>query len=484
MSDAGYEERAKPRHQVGRTQAAWFLSITALTALAIVWGTRPTVYTKFLNPQFVSYGSLLLCSSYQSPRAQAKAQVYASELEPWLSDPDVFKVYLARNHVLDKIAERAGKVSLDLLRGAEWVSITPSFGELRDSGAQTDAPDYAVLTSRRRLWQRPNRISVECLGRTPEEAKSLTQAALSVVGEQFVETATRVAGKKRKRLEGLLRVVQSKSNRADRGLEKLALGLEPDLTVVAARVRSLEGRAGTLQERLRSLSLDSQELRDVRVDPELQELWEANERDRIAVTQIYLQDAPDLQALLSRRTLLTTAMQERQSQRVMAKQLAFRTQESKLQQQLAEVQRELEAERSRIPDSKQQLQLREVGKELSTWEAEALSLQKQVLEARIEEQSCKNSAITVVLQEALPGKRLLRLNAAWQERYRLTLKYLPLSFLGGAVALALIAMLRELRDVHHQVVRYCDAPVLAEIRLSVARPPDLSKWKVRSPDAL
>jgi hypothetical protein len=478
-----YDYNAAPRKYLWSFQVALFLAVTLMTAGVVVWATRPTVYTKYLKPQFVSYGSLLLCSSYKTGEARAKQEVYVSELEPWLLDADVFKVYLERNHVLEKIAERVKNPPLALLRESEWIDITPSFGEYRESEQTTDGPDYAFISGNawRRVGPRPNRISVECFGRTPDESKQLAQATLEVVRKQFVETATRTATKQRKKMEQLLKLAQAKSARAEDGLAKVLSGLEPDFGLLNLGLDILEHRAIVTEEAIRSIQLQEAELKpyQIRAAHELQTLLEKSEQQRVLAGQIYLPDSADMRQIVENQKMLVSAIKLGQTHTLAAEMMAFRAKEYQLRRLLAEIYQEIDRERKRIPDRRTQLQVGQVSRELETWDAEILSLQKKVLAARIEEQRCKNSAITVILQEAMPGKRLFKLNAAWQERYRATLKYLPISLLGGAIGVALIRMVQELREVREQVERYCDVPVIAEIHLSTQGLPNLSRLRAR-----
>lgn len=463
------------------------LAMTLVSALALIYLTRPkaekTEGPNLLTVSYSSTGSLLLPS--QARLVLAKLIVFRgqSELKNWLVNEQMFQQMMLRKGVQSKIDAELARQFPEVARRFHTVMVLPAFryenaNEEEIEGqsemgeyATSDASDAADTREKNalRLRRNANRVLVQAYASSPEDSQIVAKVGLRVVQEVLGEVATgRVRGEI-KTIQNYIKLTEKRILRGEKQLATLAKTV-PEMHAEANRwISILEQRRLALDNQIVNLRREIEQteanvslLSALQPNP-YQALLQAGEQERGAAANLYKPDSDAFRDILSRVQRLRELTEARNRQSAQGASASLRAELQARLKLLEEVNRDYREWRHLSPSpANQKRSLKLIG-EVHGWETELLAWQRKLMVARLEENLCMNEGTSVVLLTPMPGQKVSLPMQQFTEKYRNTLRILPLTPLAALALVLLYAILKDSARVEKRAETYLAAPVLASL---------------------
>lgn len=453
-----------------------FLLTTAFLAVVILALTWPKVTRPVVPKHFVSKGTLLLLPRNQAGRMQVGLP--PSEVDVWLSNVELFMTSLEKSNWREKTANKLGGVPRQsvqrvvvqpqMSRGGQMEPLQNEM-EMLGLAPSTQEPDYAKIEEEGELLEsrtpRIERLALMAWGDTPEQAQSLAVASIKSLQEVLIETSTRSVRQQRATIEKYISITQKRIQRCEALLQESQKKHGPRLDPKQSRLASLEEAYRRLEAETRDLQrkLESIEAGASVFSSGLESQLTSAIENEVLARQLYQPDSQSLARVQAKTSMINRLASSLQNEGLQAQTMTLRVRLNIYQQLKGKAHEQWRQELELQPSKEARRDYEAALKELVSWELELGSWQKRHLQTRIWEQAYRGSASSAVIQDPLPGKRIWLKPVEWYRVYQKPLKLLPLSLLGGLLAVLAALLWAEVGNVHKRVWTYCEAPVWVEI---------------------
>ena len=449
--------------------------LSVLYGAVILWATLPPDWAgKNSNRGYVSSGSLLV----QPFDRAALAKIFnsgreSSGLQAWLSDPELFRRFLQKARIQDRLRSKVAATYPKLAGLVNGVKIEPVYADEDVFGsAEGSAEEFARLDGgrRKRGGVPATRIVLSARADDPESARVLAKASVDLLQKVVAEYSTKDLQQQKRTISQLVDLTRKKAARieaylkraeSNRGtgwrdgevriqqLRSTQLGISEELSVLTARREALQ--AGPV-------SLSDRELSGV----------EALHQEMLQAQRLYAPDSSNLRRLTRRYQSSLTLTQQLARGRQMLALPELNHRIASKRELLDQLEREIVAERKLQPSAEVRRSSQSAQRELDGLSTELVDWERKILDLRVKERLALASGSLIRLRE--PEKGVSGFAATWAStwassgrRFSRTSKMLPLAPFLAVVTVLCVSLWRGVHRVEGKMEEYLGAPLLASL---------------------